>query len=84
MINILSCAGRWLAGRLSLLFMLIALMPGSMTAVAIAANGSRTAFGGNTLSVARATYQVGLGSHAEPTVFISGAGSNITLPETQS
>jgi parallel beta-helix repeat protein len=56
---------------------------GLLTAVAIAANGNSSAFGGNMLGGARAVYQVSAGRNGELTVFISGASANITLPDIQ-
>lgn len=38
---------------------------------------------GSTASASQTTYTVGTGSNSETTVFISGAGSNVTLPEIQ-
>ena len=74
---------------LPLLILLIALASGPMAAgraraqglAAVAPNGGRSAFGSSTLSGAGADYQVGAGSHGELTVFISGSGANITLPD---
>jgi parallel beta-helix repeat protein len=54
---------------------------GGLTAVAIAANGNTSAFGGNTLGGARAIYTVGAGRNGELTVFISGPSANVTLPD---
>lgn len=54
---------------------------GLLTAVAILANGNTSAFGGNTLGGARASYQIGQGRNGELTVFVSGPSARVTLPE---
>lgn len=54
---------------------------GFLTAVAIAANGNSSAFGGNALGGARAIYTVGQGRRGELTVFVSGPSANVTLPD---
>jgi parallel beta-helix repeat protein len=56
---------------------------GLLTAVAIAANGNTSAFGGNTLGGAHAVYQVAAGRNGERTIFISGESANVTLPDIQ-
>src|SRR5262249_16640826 len=56
---------------------------GLPTAVAIAANGDTSAFGGTVLGGAHASYTIGAGRNGEVTVFISGPGANLTLPEIQ-
>jgi parallel beta-helix repeat protein len=56
---------------------------GLLTAVAILPNGNSSAFGGNILGGAHAVYQVGAGRNGELTVFISGPGAMISLPDIQ-
>lgn len=54
---------------------------GLVTALAIAANGNTSAFGGNLLGGARAIYTVGSGRNGNLTIFISGPTANVTLPD---
>jgi parallel beta-helix repeat protein len=54
---------------------------GLLTAVAIAANGNTSAFGGNLLGGAQPSYTVGAGRNGELTVFVSGPTANVTLPD---
>ncbi len=56
---------------------------GAITALAIDASGNTSAFGGNVPGGGLATYQIGGGRNGERTVYVSGPGANVTLPDIQ-
>ncbi len=57
------------------------LQEGAATAIAIDANGNTSAFSGNLFGGGYAT--IGAGRNGESTIYLSGPGMNITLPEIQ-
>lgn len=56
---------------------------GAITALAIDAAGNTSPFSTAVADATQASYTIGTGSNGETTVFISGEGANITLPEIQ-
>lgn len=56
---------------------------GALTALAIDGNDNTSPFGGNVVGGNQAVYTVGTGANGETTVFISGPGANVTLPDIQ-
>lgn len=56
---------------------------GAITALAIDQYGNSSAFGGIVSGGAQAVYQVGAGRNGEPTIFVSGPGAVVTLPDVQ-
>ena len=53
---------------------------GGITALAIDQYGNSSAIAGNVAGGGQAVYEVGAGPNGELTVFVSGPGSNVTLP----
>ncbi|MBC8162036.1 MAG: right-handed parallel beta-helix repeat-containing protein [Roseiflexaceae bacterium] len=53
---------------------------GAITALAIDGSGNTSPFGGNVVGGSLATYTIGAGVNGDTTVFISGPGANVTLP----
>lgn len=56
---------------------------GQITALLIDTYKNTSMFGGNTVGGNTVTYQIGQGSNGETTVFISGPGANVSLPDIQ-
>jgi len=56
---------------------------GPISAIATTTSGNSSAFASNAPVVVEATYEVGTGRNGELTVFVSGPGSVVTLPELQ-
>ena len=56
---------------------------GAITVLAIDASGNTSPFGGNAAGGNQATYTIGTGTNGDTTVFISGPGSNVTLPDIE-
>lgn len=56
---------------------------GQITALLIDKYNNTSIFGGNAVSGSAVKYTVGAGNNGETTVYISGPGSNVTLPDIQ-
>ena len=56
---------------------------GFISALTINRDGNSSSFASNAPITLNASYTVGAGRNGEPTVFISGPGANVTLPEIQ-
>lgn len=59
------------------------LQQGAITVLAIAGNGTTSGFVSNAPVTSRTTYTVGTGRNGELTVFITGSGSSLSLPDIQ-